>query len=239
MLPDLLQEMGFETSGDAAHKPLLGVSACLLGRPVRYDGGHRDNGRLRETLSGLLRFTEVCPEVAIGLPVPRPPIQVVTVGEERRVRGVHDPRRDYTGALAAQARRMDEPLNGFVFKARSPSCGLGTTPVHDARGQPRGLANGAYAAALTARFPHLPVCNESDLESALFLNAFTVRLFCHHRWRHDPDPVQSLDGLHRRSACLDEPLRANVRRFLDSLADADPVASDQQRDADRGNHAEQ
>ncbi len=220
MLPELLRQMGFDTAPQAHRRPLLGVSACLLGHAVRYDGGHRHDPRLHRELGGLVRFTEVCPEVAIGLPVPRPPIQVVAVGDERRVRGVARPRDDYTDALTAQARRMAEPLDGFVFKARSPSCGLGTTPVHDPAGHARGLGDGAYAAALAARYPAIPLCNESDLEDPLFLSTFAVRLFCHHQWRHSPRPRQSLDTLRRRSEGLDEPLLSGTRRFLDRLAEA-------------------
>jgi hypothetical protein len=72
MLPDLLRQMGFETAPPARHRPRLGVSACLLGHPVRYDGGHRHEPLLHRELGPLVRFVEVCPEVAIGLPVPRP-----------------------------------------------------------------------------------------------------------------------------------------------------------------------
>ncbi len=167
----------------------------------------------------LVRFTEVCPEVAIGLPVPRPPIQVVNIGEQLRVRGVAPPEHDHTDALTAQARGMAEPLSGFVFKSRSPSCGLGTTPIHDPQGQPRGLGDGAYAAALAARYPRIPLCNESDLEDPRFLCAFVVRLYCHHQWRHSRRREQSLNTLRRRSEGLDEPLLSDTRRFLDRLAD--------------------
>lgn len=220
MLPELLRQMGFETAPEARSRPLVGVSACLLGHPVRYDGGHRDDHRLRRELGGLVRFSEVCPEVAIGLPVPRPPIQVVALGNQHRVRGVSQPDDDYTDALTAQAGRIAEPLDGFVFKARSPSCGLGTTPVHDARGRVRSLGDGAYAAALAKRYPDIPLCNESDLDDPFFFSAFAVRLFCHHQWRHSPRPRQSLDLLRRRSEELDEPLQSGTRRFLDRLAEA-------------------
>ncbi len=218
MLPELLRQMGFETGPQARHRPRLGVSACLLGRPVRYDGGHRDEPLLHHELGPLVRFLEVCPEVAIGLPVPRPPIQVVAVGGEHRVRGVARPEDDYTEALSAQARRVDAPLDGFVFKARSPSCGLGTTPVHGPDGDARGLTDGAFAAALAARFPAIPLCNESDLQDPSCLTAFAMRLFCHHQWRESTQPQQALNTLRRRSERLNEPLLSGTQRFLDHLA---------------------
>lgn len=219
MLPDLLQKMGFETAPQARHKPRLGVSACLLGHPVRYDGGHRDEPLLRRELGPLVRFVEVCPEVAIGLPVPRPPIQVVALGNEHRVRGVSRPDDDYTDALSAQARSMNASLDGFVFKARSPSCGLGTTPVHGPDGAARGLGDGAFAASLAERFPAIPLCNESDLQDPSFLTAFAVRLFCHHQWRHSAQPEAALNTLRRRSEGLDEPLLSGTQRFIEHLAE--------------------
>ena len=218
MLPDLLQKMGFETAPPAHRRPRLGVSACLLGRPVRHDGGHRDEPLLHRELGPLVRFVEVCPEVAIGLPVPRPPIQVVTLDGEQRVRGVARPDQDHTDALGAQARNIDTPLDGFVFKARSPSCGLGTTPVHGPDGGVLGLGDGAFAAALAARFPALPLCNESDLQDPSFLTAFAVRLFCHRQWRQSTHPQQALNTLRRRSEGLDEPLLSGTRRFIEHLA---------------------
>jgi len=218
MLPELLRQMGFETGLPERLRPRLGVSACLLGHPVRYDGGHRDNSCLRHELGPLVRFVEVCPEVAIGLPVPRPPIQVVAVDGEHRVRGVADTGQDYTEALSARAHQVDSPLDGFVFKARSPSCGLGTTPVHGPDGGVRGLSDGAFAAALAARFPALPLCNETDLEDPSCLTAFAVRLFCHHQWRHSPHPEKALNTLRRRSEGLDEPLLSGTQRFIEHLA---------------------
>ena len=160
----------------------------------------------------------MCPEVAIGLPVPRPPILVVTLDGEQRVRGVARPDQDHTDALGAQARNIDTPLDGFVFKARSPSCGLGTTPVHGPHGGVLGLGDGAFAAALAARFPALPLCNESDLQDPSFLTAFAVRLFCHRQWRQSTHPQQALNTLRRRSEGLDEPLLSGTRRFIEHLA---------------------
>ena len=97
-----------------------------------------------------------------------------------------------------------------MFKARSPSCGLGTTPVHGPHGGVLGLGDGAFAAALAARFPALPLCNESDLQDPSFLTAFAVRLFCHRQWRQST--------LRRRSEGLDEPLLSGTRRFIEHLA---------------------
>ena len=218
MLPDLLRQMGFDVPRRDADRPSVGVSACLMGEPVRHDGGHRRHGLVHDQLAPLVRLARVCPEVGIGLPVPRPPIQVVNLNGEHRVRGVTHPERDVTEALRDQARHLDAPLSGFVLKSRSPSCGLGTTPVHDRHGVPRSLGDGAFASALTRRHPGLPVANDSDLDDPLFARAFLLRVFCHHHWRAGG----ALDPLRRRSAALDEPLRSGTRRFLDRLAGAPP-----------------
>ena len=82
----------------------------------------------------------------------------------------------------------------------------------------RGLGDGAFAATLAARFPALPLCNESDLQDPSILTAFAVRLFCHHQWRHSPHPENALDTLRRRSEGLDEPLLSGTRRFIEHLA---------------------
>ena len=220
MLPDLLRQMGFETPRRDTDKPVIGVSACLMGEPVRYDGGHRRHALVHDQLAALVRVTPVCPEVSIGLPVPRPPIQVVELSGRRRVRGVARPDQDFTEALGERAGRLREPFSGFVLKSRSPSCGLGTTPVHDARGVPQGLGDGAFAEALAARHRYLPMANDCDLDDSLFARAFVLRVFCHHHWRAGGDAA--LDRLRRRSATLDEPLLSGTRRFLDRLGAATP-----------------
>ncbi|MCC4309207.1 DUF523 domain-containing protein [Alcanivorax marinus] len=216
MLPDLLQQMGFIAADREVDRPAVGVSACLTGRPVRYDGGHRRHARVHDELAGLVRLVEVCPEVAVGLPVPRPPIQVVQIKGARRVRHVTAPRQDLTEALADQAGAVGPALSGFVVKSRSPSCGLGTTPVHDDQGRPFALGDGAFAGALARRHPDLPMANDSDLDAPLFTQAFLLRVFCHHHWRtHGAD---GLTTLRARSGRLDEPLLSGTRRFLDRLA---------------------
>ncbi|MBL7250863.1 DUF523 domain-containing protein [Alloalcanivorax marinus] len=220
MLPDLLRQMGFETPRRDIDKPVIGVSACLMGEPVRHDGDHRRHALVHDQLAALVRVTPVCPEVSIGLPVPRPPIQVVELNNQRRVRGVADPDQDFTEALSEQAGRLPGPLSGFVLKSRSPSCGLGTTPVHDARGSARGLGDGAFANALAARHPRLPMANDCDLDDPLFARAFVLRVFCHHHWRAGGNAA--LRMLRHRSATLGEPLLSGTRRFLDRLARATP-----------------
>ncbi len=181
MLTDLLAQMGYVSPNAGEKRPTVGVSACLLGHKVRYDGTDKRHTAICDSLGGLLDLQGFCPEVAIGLPVPRPPIQVVEVAGSQRVRGVAAPHQDVTAALRQYADTLPETLDGFILKARSPSCGPGNTPLHDPTGQVTGLTDGAFAARLRRRFAGLPLCCEEDLESDESRAAFVIAVYRHHR----------------------------------------------------------
>lgn len=170
---------------DAA-RPLLGVSSCLLGEEVRYDGGHKRDAFLADVLSEHFEFRPVCPEVAIGLGTPRPPIHLRDVGRGIRVVGVRDPGRDYTGALRDHGRRMAEAMggiSGYVFKAGSPSCGVWRVPVHRDDGPPAKSGRGAYADAFIKARPLLPVEEEGRLQDPVLRENFVARVFAYRRWQ--------------------------------------------------------
>ncbi len=163
----------------------LGISSCLLGQKVRYDGGHKRDRFIVGSLARHFEFVPVCPEVGIGLGVPRPPIRLVGNPEAPRAVGVENPRLDVTKKLAAygraQARRLDH-LDGYLFKSRSPSCGAGSTPVFTARGRvTRG--RGIYANAFLAAQPWLPVEEEDRLDEPRRRDNFLERVFAWHRWQ--------------------------------------------------------
>jgi uncharacterized protein YbbK (DUF523 family) len=146
-------------------RPVIGVSSCLLGQRVRYDGDHKRNAFVVEELGARFELLPICPEMAIGLGVPRPPIQLVLEADGIHARGVSDPGLDVTERLrnfAREARPALVSLCGYVCKARSPSCGLDSTPLLVPGAQPR-LASGLFAAALQAAFPLLPVAQEDHL----------------------------------------------------------------------------
>ena len=105
----------------------LGVSECLLGEPVRFDGGHKHNRYLTEVLGQYMAFHPVCPEVAIGLGIPRKPIRIVATDRGSRIQGVTNPDLDVTEALAAQADLAVAAMPdicGYLFMQNSPSCGV-------------------------------------------------------------------------------------------------------------------
>lgn len=153
----------------------VGVSSCLLGNPVRYDGEDKASPGVL-ALAAEVVFLPFCPEVAIGLGVPRPPIQLVRRGDEVFALGVDDPLVDVTDALRGYAEQLAESygaeLHGYVFKARSPSCGLGTTPLFDSDSEQLGVIDGLFAGVLRVAWPGLPMVDEVALETAAGRNDF-------------------------------------------------------------------
>ncbi len=164
----------------------LGVSACLLGQPVRYDGGHKRDSFVADLLAEHFELIPTCPEMAIGLGVPRPPIRLVTTTTGLRVRGIHDPALDFTEALDDQAEtllRQAPNLSGYILKKNSPSCGLAQVPAYTTSGQQAGHGVGAYAAGLLARWPLLPVEEETSLQDPARRENFIERVFAYARWQ--------------------------------------------------------
>lgn len=164
----------------------LGVSACLLGQPVRYDGGHKRDGFVADLLGAHFDLLPVCPEVAIGLGVPRRPIHLVATPSGVRVRGIHDPALDVTDALDQEAARLfgaAPDLCGYVLKKNSPSCGMQRVRTYSETGLPNGRASGAYAAGLMARQPLLPVEEEGRLNDPVLRENFIERVFAYARWQ--------------------------------------------------------
>jgi len=145
----------------------IGASSCLLGNAVRYDGGHKLDPYLRDILGRLVEWVPICPEVEAGLTVPREPMQLSGDPAAPRLLTIQTGI-DHTERLAqwAQARlvRLEkEELCGFVFKARSPSCGVHDTQIAASYGRTAGPGPGLFAAAFMLRFPSLPVEDEERL----------------------------------------------------------------------------
>src|SRR5262245_7654992 len=167
-------------------RPRVGLSSCLLGEPVRYDGGHKLNPFAAGPLRELVTLVPVCPEVEAGLGVPREPVRLQRSRRGVRMVGV-DSGTDRTDLVTRFAdRRAAElaslGLSGYVFKKNSPSCGPRDVPIHGPGKGPRtGL--GLFAAALTARLPLLPVVDEGDLEDRAGQRRFLRQVFAYQRLR--------------------------------------------------------
>jgi uncharacterized protein YbgA (DUF1722 family)/uncharacterized protein YbbK (DUF523 family) len=164
----------------------LGVSACLLGEKVRYDGGHKRDSFLVDTLGRYVEWVPVCPEVEIGLPVPRESLRLV--GDPDAPRLIQPKTgRDLTETMQSWARQRLEglvamSLHGFVFKKNSPSSGLSRVRVYDAQGMPGRTGTGIFAREVQRRFPLLPLEEEGRLQDAALRENFIERVFAYYRW---------------------------------------------------------
>lgn len=162
----------------------IGVSSCLLGQPVRFDGGHKRHDFLVDTLGPRVEFVAVCPEVEIGLGTPRQTLRLIRQGND--VRMVMADGHDHTAAMRTYARRRveqlkDEDLSGYVLKKDSPSCGMARVKVYDQHGSPSRGGRGLYAEALLERWPHLPVEEEGRLFDESLRENFLERVVAYHR----------------------------------------------------------
>lgn len=165
---------------------LLGISSCLLGEEVRFDGGHKRDAYITGTLSRYFRFVHVCPEAAVGLGIPREPIRLVELGDEVRARGVRTWELDPTDRLANFARETAarlEGISGYIVKNRSPSCGMERVKVYGDNGMPRRSGAGIYTAELMRLLPLLPVEEEGRLGDPGLRENFIERVFVYHRWQ--------------------------------------------------------
>ena len=165
----------------------LGVSSCLLGAKVRYDGGHKWDRFLTDTLGRHVDFVPVCPEAECGLGVPREAMRLVGDPAAPRLLTIKS-RQDYTERMVKWAKnRLEElakeNLSGFIFKSRSPSSGMARVKVYDAQGAPAKRGTGIFAALFMARFPLLPVEDEGRLHDPQIRENFVERVFTLHRWR--------------------------------------------------------
>jgi len=152
----------------SVHHPhiCIGVSSCLLGEQVRYDGGHRHNDTITTILSRYFTLVPFCPEVAVGMGIPRPPIHLVKTNHGIRARGVENPQQDMTAVLAEYGRKIaleTSTLCGYIFKARSPSCGITDVPLFDEHNKLIGQGQGLFAAQIRLHHPELPVMDETAL----------------------------------------------------------------------------
>jgi uncharacterized protein YbgA (DUF1722 family)/uncharacterized protein YbbK (DUF523 family) len=170
-----------------ARLPLrLGISTCLLGREVRHDGGHKRDAFLTDTLGQWVEWVAVCPEVEIGLGIPRESIRLEgTVANPRLVAPKSGA--DHTDAMTRFARARVEQLAaldlvGYVLKKDSPSCGMERVRVHGRRAVARNGV-GMFARALMTRLPLLPVEEEGRLHDPGLRENFIERVFAYARWK--------------------------------------------------------
>jgi len=156
-------------------RPLIGVSRCLLGDTVRYDGKSKSNVIVLEKLSKIFTFIPVCPEVEAGLSTPRPPVQLTHSIENPRLIGRDDTTVDVTDIMQQYCSTKPAELNqlsGFIFKSRSPSCGLNSAPVFIEGRCVTETSRGIFARKLCEVYPDLTVIEDDDLADEALLDRF-------------------------------------------------------------------
>ena len=206
----------------------IGVSSCLLGEEVRFDGGHKRDAYINGTLSQYFEFVPVCPEVAVGLGTPRQPIHLVARDEGVRAVGTRDPELDVSAALRDYGRQMAEELgdiSGYILKNRSPSCGMERVKVYpQSGGAPSKTGRGLYAEALMDARPLLPVEEEGRLGDPVLRENFIERVLTFHRWqslrRRGVTPASLVEFHTRHKLAIMAHSLVHYRRLGRLIADA-------------------
>ncbi len=177
----------------------IGISSCLLGQQVRYDGGHRKDHYLTDTLGRFVEWVPVCPEVESGLPVPREAMRLV--GDPKAPRLVtRKTGVDHTESMLKWVRRRlpqlgHDRLCGFIFKSRSPSSGIRGVKVYTKAGMPGEKGAGIFGGAFIKHFPLLPVEDDGRLHDPSLRENFIERVFVFRRWRDFLEQEGSLKNL--------------------------------------------
>ena len=174
----------FSGEGEAIR---IGVSSCLLGEEVRFDGGHKHDHFISGTIGEFVSFVPVCPEVEIGLGTPRESIRLERSGDEIRLVAPRSGK-DHTDAMVSWARGRvkalaEMSLSGYILKKDSPSCGMERVKVVSGKGMPEKSGRGLFARELIERFPLLPVEEDGRLHDPWLRENFLERVFAYRRVR--------------------------------------------------------
>ncbi|POF51640.1 DUF523 and DUF1722 domain-containing protein, partial [Vibrio vulnificus] len=162
----------------------IGISACVLGDQVRFDGGHKQSRFVVQELMPHFSFVPVCPEVGMGMPVPRPTIRLISNEERIAMVETKNPDKDYTEQMLSYSeqqvdRLMAHSLSGYIVCAKSPTCGMEKVKVYKAHGaEKEGV--GLYTQTLMRKMPWLPVEEDGRLNDPVLRENFITRVYCLH-----------------------------------------------------------
>jgi uncharacterized protein YbgA (DUF1722 family)/uncharacterized protein YbbK (DUF523 family) len=218
-----MSEAGTGTGRDASVRPRVGVSSCLLGEPVRFNGGHSRCRFLTDELGPYVDWVPYCPEMEIGLGTPRETLRLTADARlVSRSGGA-----DHTAAMAGLP--LPAGLDGYVFKAKSPSCGIHGIPRYGASGQPADhRGRGVFARRMIARFPLLPAEDEGRLNDAVLREEFTERVFAFARLRDlfgalwEPRDLVSFHARHKLQLLAHDPGRYRLAGRVVAAAGSAP-----------------
>ena len=168
-----------------SQKIYLGISSCLLGNKVRYDGNHKEQRLITQKLATKFEFVPVCPEMAIGLGVPRKPIHLIGDRTKQRAVEVNNKEVDVTHQLVSfgKQKAIDlDYISGFIFKKGSPSCGLFSVKIYQSENSVLNKGMGLFAQHIVKHNPLLPVEEEGRLNDEKIRRNFLQRVEVYHRW---------------------------------------------------------
>jgi uncharacterized protein YbgA (DUF1722 family)/uncharacterized protein YbbK (DUF523 family) len=182
-----------------ASKPKLGISACLLGQTVRYDGGHKRDIFLTDTLGRFVQWVPVCPELEVGMGVPREPVRLLGKADDPSMIAERSGK-DWTAAMkrfgsarSGELKRLN--LSGYVFKKDSPSCGMARVKVYSPRGGATRMGSGLFARVVQDALPLMPAEEEGRLKDPVLRENFIERVFAYRRWQEAEAGPKSIGAL--------------------------------------------
>lgn len=177
----------------------VGISSCLLGQEVRYNGGHKRSRYCQDVLADCFEFEPFCPEMAIGLGVPREPIRLVGEADEKpRALGTVDSSIDVTEPLLQSGYDLASKrshLRGYILMKGSPSCGMERVKVYHPNGMPNTADSGIFVRALREANPALPLEEEARLNDAVLRDNFIARVFAYDDWKTSVEADPSYHNL--------------------------------------------
>ena len=178
---------------------MVGISTCLLGDKVRYDGGHQHDRYLTDTLGKYFEYISVCPEVEFGLSIPREAMRLVGTPETARLVTIKTGTDHTDGMLRWSVIKLKElereELCAFIFKSKSPSSGMQAVKVYGPSGTPVRKGIGIFAGAFMKRFPLVPVEEDGRLHDPLLRENFIERVFVYKRWQEMLEEGRSIRNL--------------------------------------------
>lgn len=180
-------------------KPKIGISACLLGEKVRFDGGHKRDRFLTDLFGKFVDWVAVCPEMEVGMGVPRETVRLVGTPSHVKMIAEKSGREWTTEMQQFSAKRISQlggqELSGYILKKSSPSCGMERVKLYSHGAPPSRLGRGLFAAAVMERLPLLPVEEEGRLNDLALRENFIERVFAYRRWQDTLAASRSVNAL--------------------------------------------
>lgn len=204
-----------------SESPLIGISACLLGQKVRYDGEHKLDEWMAVSLKKFVEYYPLCPEVEMGLGIPRPPVQLQKIDNEIRMVSKSNGEGHTVNARSTIDRLIQNmpSLSGFILMKKSPSCGYERVKLYNKKSELiAGIhGQGLFAAELRRVFPFLPIIDSGRIQDSLHRENFLRMIFIYHRFQQMPFKLSSFQDFHQKHKFIFMEYHQNTMRELGHL----------------------